>query len=261
MPAEYSLRMSAPHQPHAPTAARAAQPSPSSGLAASASPRPRLILASRSPRRRSLLDEHGFTHEAVHPGFEDSSLSRGNVSPEQWVTSLAYLKAWARAFDAAARTFPTLILGADTACLMDNRLIGTPTDAREAEQIIRSFLNRTHDVLTGVAIIDLRTQTPTRHLFLDRARVTFGNLSDKQISDYISSNAWQGKAGAYNYREALALNWPLTHQGDPTTIMGLPMQALTRHLAALGVSPITTSASRGSPLPRLNLTPYRGAVA
>jgi septum formation protein len=239
----------------------------------------RLVLASRSPRRRSLLDESGLTHDAENPGFEDSVLERGRVSPSQWVGSLAYLKAWARAGEPGARG--KLVIGADTACLMDGKLIGTPEDAEEAEKMIREFVGREHEVITGVAIIDLRAgasvaggavddapatgvaaiapvSAPVRRIFTDTARVRLGSLSDEQIRAYIASGAWEGKAGGYNYREAVAAGWPLTCEGDVTTVMGLPMQALRRQLASMGIvgeAPIVTA------LGDIGEKDTRGAVA
>lgn len=201
--------------------------------------RPFVLLASRSPRRRALLTEHDIPHEAVQPGFEDGVLVPGAVSPAQWVTSLAYLKAWAGASQPAAREQGgRIVLGADTACLMQGRLIGTPADAQEAASIIRSFVDTEHDVLTGVAMLDLRGHTGTvedlpedkRHIFADRARVRFGPVSEQQISEYVASGQWQGKAGAYNLAERVSEGWPIHFEGDHTTIMGLPMNALVRRL-------------------------------
>jgi septum formation protein len=227
-----------------------------------------LVLASRSPRRRMLLDESGLKHDAQHPGFEDSVLERGRVSYEQWIGSLAYLKAWARACEPGATG--RLVIGADTACLVDGKLVGTPQNAREAEEMIRGFVGREHEVLTGVAIIDLRgggcvaggaldraeearrtlepVSAPARRIFVDKARVRLGALSEEQIRAYLASGAWEGKAGGYNYREALAAGWPLTCEGDVTTVMGLPMEALRRQLAAMGVvgdAPIVTAGNIG----------------
>ena len=193
-----------------------------------------IILASRSPRRRQLLEEFGFgAHDATHPGFEDSVLKPSTENPGAWVASLAYLKAWARTRDLGSA--PRVVIGADTACLMDGQLIGTPTTAGEAEAMIRGFIGREHEVLTGVAVVDCRTDQPVRYIFTDSARVRLGHLSEEQIRSYVASGAWQGKAGGYNYREALAAGWPLSHSGDMTTIMGLPMDRLTVLLTRLGV--------------------------
>lgn len=187
----------------------------------------RLRLASRSPRRRELLSEHGIEHDAAHPGLEDSELKPGRVSPGQWVAALAYLKAAAGSPD-AARDGRDLVLGADTAIVKDNTLIGTPRDHDEAAAILRTLSGGTHDVVTGVSILE--HTTGRRVLFYDTARVRLGRLSDQQIREYVASEGWKGKAGGYNLKERLDAGWPIDFEGDPATIMGLPMRKLAAYL-------------------------------
>ena len=184
-----------------------------------------LHLASRSPRRRQLLDEAAHDHHAEHPGFDDSDLSPGEVTASQWVAALAYLKAAAGAAHAQPNA---TVLGADTAIIKDGSLIGTPRDHAEAFRILRTLSDGTHEVVTGVALLD--PATGRRTLFVDRASVTVGHLSDCVISAYLATGAWQGKAGGYNLRERLSDGWPLEFSGDPTTVMGLPMKALSSRL-------------------------------
>lgn len=193
----------------------------------------RVLLASRSPRRTSLLSAAGIGHEAAHPGFDDAVLEPGNVAPGVWIASLAYLKAWAKWRDLrqAGVPLPSVILGADTACLVDGDLVGTPTSPAEAHAMIRRMEGRDHEVITGVAAID--TATGRREVFFDRATVSLGTLTDAQLSDYIASGSWQGKAGAYNLSERVEAGWPIKWEGDPTTIMGLPMRELRRRLGPL----------------------------
>jgi septum formation protein len=199
--------------------------------------RPRLILASQSPRRRQLLAEYGLVHEAVHPGIDDAELLPGRVAPAQWVAALAYLKAAAGLELLRGRGLegPLLILGADTACVKGSRLIGTPTDAAEAEETIRALQDGVHDVVTGVALI--RQSAPTagimRQIFADRARVTVGHIGEDRIREYVASEQWRGKAGGYNLVERIEAGWPIEYEGDPTTVMGLPMRALMERLASL----------------------------
>lgn len=194
---------------------------------------PALLLASRSPRRTSLLHEAGFAHEAAHPGFDDALLVPGQVAPGVWIASLAYLKAWAKWRETVrlGHRVARFILGADTACLVDGDLVGTPTSPAEARAMIARMAGREHDVITGVAIID--TTTGQRQLFVDRAAVTLGALSASQIDEYIATGGWKGKAGAYNLSERVEAGWPITWEGDPTTIMGLPMRELRRRLGPL----------------------------
>ena len=188
-----------------------------------------LVLASRSPRRRLLLDEAGLTHTAHHPGLEDADLKPGRVSPEQWVAALAYLKAAAWLHhnpDAPA----TIVLGADTAIVKDADLIGTPPSPAEAAAILQRLANGSHTVVSGVALIE--STSGRRTFFVDRASVSVGNLAQDTIADYTASNAWQGKAGGYNLRERQLAGWPLHHSGEPSTVMGLPMNILPARLAA-----------------------------
>jgi len=192
-------------------------------------PRPRILLTSRSPRRRQLLAQHALEFLAEHPGIEDSGLEPGRVSPESWVTALAYLKSRAGLVAFAAAVRPgDLILGADTACVMGGRLYGTPRDADEARSIIRAFSGRIHDVVTGITLLD--PFTSDRTLLVDRATVRVAPLTEEQIEPYIAGGQWAGKAGAYNLEERVAAGWPIEVAGDPTTVVGLPMRLLLREL-------------------------------
>lgn len=188
-----------------------------------------VLLASRSPRRSSLLAEAGIEHRAEHPGFDDADLRPGNVSPPQWVSALAYLKAWAKHEETGKAR--ALIIGADTACVLDGELIGTPASEGEARTMLRRFVGRSHDVVTGVAIIE--ADNGRRHLFSDTARVEFGALSPDEIERYAATGLWAGKAGAYNLSERLEAGWPIIYEGDPSTIMGLPMRSLKRVLGSI----------------------------
>lgn len=194
----------------------------------------RVVLASRSPRRTWLLGLAGITHETMLPGFEDGVLVPGKVPGTLVPAALAYLKAWAVAQRlGSAETGNRVVIGADTACTMDGSLIGTPTNADDARQMIRTFMDREHEVLTGVALVREGTK---REMFVDRARVWMGRLSEEELMEYVDSGAWQGKAGGYNLLDRLNAGWPLRYEGDPTTIMGLPMKRLVGRLESLALS-------------------------
>lgn len=192
---------------------------------------PRVLLASQSPRRRKLLAENGIDHTAVMPGVDDSELVRGGVTPAEWVAALAYFKA------AAARdrlhpceTIPgeLVILGADTVVRKGDKVIGQPVDAADAEKIIRTLSSGEHEVLTGVAFVD--AATGRRDMWVDRSTVRVGEIGDERICEYVASGDWRGKAGGYNLSERLAAAWPIEFEGDPGTIMGLPMRRLGERL-------------------------------
>lgn len=208
----------------------------SRGVSRGARALPRVLLASRSPRRRALLTEYGVPHDAEHPGFDDAILRPTGVSAEQWVASLAYLKASAGAAIARSRGGGvTIVLGADTTCEKNGKLLGTPADGPEARAMLRELSNGEHRVLTGVALVESRdgTREDVRHVFVDSATVRMGALSDEQIDEYVESGGWRGKAGAYNLAERLEAGWPIEYTGDPTTIMGLPMGKLVPALERL----------------------------
>jgi septum formation protein len=222
-------------QSRRPETPAAAPPGPARGPK-----RPRLILASQSPRRRQLLSQHGLEHEARHPGVDDAELEPGRVAPEAWVAALAYLKAAAGLSSLRPEGLPSplVMIGADTACVKDGDLIGTPADAAEASAILHRLQDGQHDVVTGVALIEQGDPftPPRRTIFADRARVTVGHIGEARIDEYIASGDWKGKAGGYNLLERIQAGWPISYTGDPTTVMGLPMQSLIPRLSTLGAA-------------------------
>lgn len=196
-----------------------------------------ILLASKSPRRRELLTQAGIPHEIIQANIDDADLRPGpDTDPRRWVAALAYLKAAA----AKASIQPTpettnsttqtkIILGSDTIVVSDSKIIGQPRDADDAITILRRLNGGTHRVLTGVAFLD--TNTNRRHLFTDEAEVNFGPIQDTHLTDYVATNSWKGKAGAYNLKERIQAGWNITYTGDPATIMGLPIQRLSTELA------------------------------
>lgn len=194
-----------------------------------ASPAPRVHLASTSQRRRELLTRAGIPHDVGHPGIDDGQLRTpsSSVTVEQWVTALAYLKA-ASSLRHPGEIRAKIVLGADTVGVHNGRIIGQPKDADDARRIISVLRNAEHQVVTGVALLD--PSSDRRELFADRACVRIGDLSDRQVEEYVQTGAWQGKAGGYNLAERLDAGWPITFSGDPATIMGLPIRALVPRL-------------------------------
>lgn len=188
-----------------------------------------LTLASQSPRRRQLLTEAGVAHDVRPSGIDDGRLAQGRCTPAEWVMALAYLKA---AATARQPDLPpgTTVLGADTVCVNAGQILGQPADETDAQRMIRAMAATTHDVLTGVALID--PGTAQRFVFFDRSEVTVGALTDRQIADYAQTGQWQGKAGAYNIAERLDAGWPIEFTGTMDSIMGLPVDRVMHTVAA-----------------------------
>lgn len=199
-----------------------------------------LWLASRSPRRKLMLERAGFDVRVQPPDFDDARLRPGRVTVYEWVTALAALKAWRVAdlvrgvgdrfalwFDAwASFGLKGTVIGADTMCVKGGEALGQPRDADDARRMLRLLRNAEHQTITGVCLIDLATGG--RLMFCDRALVRVGHVSDAHIDQYVSSGDWRGKAGAYNLSERIHAGWPIECLGDPATVMGLPMQRLKR---------------------------------
>jgi len=186
--------------------------------------RPRLLLASRSPRRRSLLEEAGVAFEVVSSGIDDADLAPGASAPEHWVASLALLKGEAARRALGGRALGAIILGADTVVDSHGEIVGQPRDRDDAERILRRLMGGGHRVLSGAALVD--GATGRRLTLTDSAQVRVGRIDEAELQAYLDSGEWSGKAGAYNLSERLAAGWPIAFEGDPSTIMGLPMRRL-----------------------------------
>jgi septum formation protein len=198
---------------------------------------PRLVLASRSPRRANLLRDAGFSFEQADPPFDDPPQPNDDPrfrgrSPESIAIDLAQRKAHSVADDVEGAA---VILAADTICVgADGALIGQPADRAGAARMLDAFLNTDHAVVTAVA---LRHTDGRAAAFADRAVVSFGHVTPDQIKAYLDSDEWCGKAGGYNLTDRVDAGWPVAVTGDPATVVGLPMRRLVGELAKLGVRP------------------------
>jgi len=187
-----------------------------------------LYLASRSPRRKKLPDEAGIDVRIIETGVDDGLLDPGDVSIEQWTLALAYFKAKAGAIRLEADGNAGVVLGADTLVEYHGEIIGQPRDRSHAREILNQLENDVHHVITGVAMVDL--QTGRRSFLCDTARVNVGEIDVEEIDEYLRTDQWKGKAGAYNLEDRIDAGWPIQYEGDPGTIMGLPVKRLIPHL-------------------------------
>jgi len=183
-------------------------------------PRPTIILASASQRRRQLLAEAGYKFKVVVSQIDEATFPAEGVDCVEYVKALAL----AKAVDVAKRYPDSVVIGADTAVDFDGRIIGKARDARDAEEITRRIFSKPHKVITGVAII-CRTQ----HLQIVEAETTVvypKKLTDSQITEHIVSGIWRDKAGAYAIRECDPF---VDHiEGSLTNVMGMPMELFER---------------------------------
>ena len=193
-----------------------------------------IVLASRSPRRRQLLQEAGIRVHVLPPSVDDGELTPQGQTPEQWVLELALLKALdvVKQVSSDKELETGTVLAADTVCVHQGKILGQPTDAAHAQAMLSALRDGAHRTISGVCLI--RLADGERMQFVDEAEVSIGKLSDAEIRKYVQSGQWQGKAGGYNLAERIDAGWPIRCKGDPTTVMGLPMQRLRSLLNGTG---------------------------
>ena len=187
-----------------------------------------LILASHSPRRRSLLRRAGFTLEVVVAQVDELA------TPHLSLRELTIANASRKARVIAHERMDTVVLAADTLVALDGEIIGKPRHLEEAREILRRLSDRVHEVCTGVFIIT----GPQRKFvsFAEISRVRFRKLNERSINDYFRKVNPLDKAGAYAAQgaggEIIA-----SIEGSFTNVVGLPMEATIEALAQLGIYP------------------------
>ena len=181
-------------------------------------PRVHLVLASRSLRRADLLTNAGYEFE-IAPADIDERLLDGET-PAVHVRRLARDKA-----AHVARDHPgAIVLGADTVVVIDAVMLGKPADEADAAGMLRSLSGRTHEVLTGVALLSPSDQRGGVEL----TRVTFRELTTEDVAWHVASGEPDGKAGAYAI-QGRASRFVTRIEGSYANVVGLPV-ALVDHL-------------------------------
>lgn len=185
-----------------------------------------IYLASASPRRSALLNQIGVPHR-VQPVDVDET-ARGDEAADHYVRRLAVLKAetlWQKL--AAAQRQP--VLGADTAVVLDDEILGKPRDEQDCLRMLKLLSARTHQVFTAVA---LRASDGCQSR-VNVSEVTFRKLADEEIQRYWRSGEPADKAGAYAVQGRAAL-FIERIAGSYSGIMGLPLFETGELLAAVG---------------------------
>ena len=187
--------------------------------------RPKLVLASASPRRLALLGQIGLTPDAVDPAEIDETPLAGETA-----RLLALRLARAKAETCAARHPDAYVLAADTVVAVGRRLLGKPEDATDAGRMLGLLSGRAHRVLTAVAARAPDGRTGVR---LSETRVRFKRLTDAETAAYLASGEWDGKAGAYGV-QGRAGAFVASLNGSYTGIVGLPLYETRSLLVGLG---------------------------
>lgn len=183
-----------------------------------------LILASASPRRKELLEQVFISFNVVTSDIDEQF--NPTHSPGQIVESLALQKATA----VAKNHFNDIVLGADTIVTFDEQILGKPSNAIEAKEMLTLLSGKSHEVYTGVAIVTSE-ETLT---FYEKTKVAFWHLSDQEIQQYISSGEPFDKAGAYGIQGFGAM-FVKEIKGDYFSVVGLPIARTVRELQKFGI--------------------------
>jgi nucleoside triphosphate pyrophosphatase len=185
---------------------------------------PRLVLASASPRRARILRELGVAFRVV-VSHADETL-RPDEEGGAAVERLARAKALAVA---SGETLP--VLAADTEVVCDGRILGKPRDEDDAGAMLRRLRGRTHEVLTGVCIVDRGVACSG----VERSRVTLAPMSEGEIRWYVATGEPLDKAGGYHVDGKGAL-FVEGVEGSPSNVAGLPVRLALRLFREAGLA-------------------------
>ena len=187
---------------------------------ADAAPATPLLLASRSPQRRAILEQLGIPFDVVEPRYEEHVPEIGDA------TELVREHALGKARSVADQARDRPVLAVDTEVVLQGLIFGKPADATEAEQMLEELSGKTHVVMSGLCLLTPGWEV-VEH---EGTRVTFRTLTPRDLAAYIETGEWEGRAGAYAIQgRGAALVRRV--DGDYLNVVGLPAALLVRLLA------------------------------
>jgi septum formation protein len=171
-----------------------------------------LILASTSPRRREILEQLRIPFDVVPPSYEETS-----GDPVEHAVGKARSVG---VFEGRP------VLGCDTEVICEGRVYGKPANEAGAEEMLDSLAGKTHEVVSGLALLTPAWEEVHREV----TRVTFRPLDARDLAHYVASGEWEGRAGAYAI-QGLGASLVERIEGDYLNVVGLPGALLVRLLA------------------------------
>ena len=180
-----------------------------------------LVLASTSPQRRAILDQLGIPFEFVAPSYQEA----GEVGAS--AVELVREHARAKARSVAAEFGGRVVLGVDTAVVLEGRVFGKPAEAEEAAEMLRSLAGRVHEVVSGLCLLGPDFEDVAHEV----TAVRFRSFGDGDVARYVASDEWRGRAGAYAI-QGLGASRVERIEGDYLNVVGLPAALLVRLLTS-----------------------------
>ena len=179
-----------------------------------------ILLASTSPQRRAIHEQRGIPFDGVAPDFAEMDPPEGDA--EELVREHARGKALSVAGQAEGRP----VLAVDTAVSLGGKIFGKPKTAAEAEEMLSRLAGETHVVVSGLCLL-----TPGWEVLEhDSTRVTFRELSPRELAQYLAAGEWEGRAGGYAI-QGRGAGLVDEIEGDYLNVVGLPGALLARTLA------------------------------
>jgi septum formation protein len=185
-------------------------------------PQRRLVLASQSPRRRELLGSLGIPFEVQIP---DPAAEPDDVQPEggESIPAFAQRLAIQKASSVVSMLpYPALVIGCDTVADVEGELLGKPKDRQDAARMLGLLSGRRHSVWSGLCLID--TATGQRSTGISESQLVMRPLEQAELNAYLDSLDWQGKSGAFGYRDGHP--WLKLISGTADNVVGLPLDLL-----------------------------------
>ena len=187
----------------------------------------KIVLASKSIDRSWLLKQAGISFEVIATNIDEEKYKTKISDPIELSKELAKAKALYAKNLVIKDDFDCTIIAADTIVEFDREIIGKAENEEHAFEILKKLIGKSHNLITGIAITD--TNMSKIIVDYDITSVEFLSLSDKEISEYIKTNEWKGRAGAYSIRDKASL-FINKINGSSSNVMGLPMQKLYKIL-------------------------------
>ncbi len=189
-----------------------------------------IILASASPRRRELLEMAGLPF-TVCPGQGEEEITVSD--PAEVVEELSEQKAREVFLKTGGES---LVIGADTVVAAKGQILGKPKDREAARQMLRSIQGGSHEVYTGVTILDREEGKERQKTFHVMTEVVFYPMSEEEIQRYVDTQEPMDKAGAYGIQGKAGIFVKEIH-GDYNNVVGLPVARLYQELKEMGINP------------------------
>ena len=191
----------------------------------------RIILASASPRRRELLERAGVKFEVI-PASGDEN--RTSDDPKEAVAQLARDKAVSVKATVEDAEEETVIIGSDTVVVFQNMILGKPHDQEDAVNTLKKLQGNTHQVYTGVSVLEKKNGQWQEHTFYESTDVTFYPVSDGEIREYVATGEPMDKAGSYGIQGLFGI-YVKGINVDYNNVVGLPAARLFYEMKKSGI--------------------------